>query len=66
MRERPCSEGDAGLCDGSERDMEVCNDQPCYDWTVKARISIIILKFTKSDLLLYSFAKFADRAYQHL
>ena len=21
--------------DGSERDMEVCNDQPCYDWTVK-------------------------------
>ena len=38
MRERPCSAGDAAWCDGSERDVEVCNDNPCYDWTVKDRI----------------------------
>ena len=23
--------GEAGLCDGSERDMEVCNDSPCQN-----------------------------------
>ena len=28
VRERACSEGDAGLCDGSERDMQVCNLEP--------------------------------------
>ena len=34
-RERTCSAGSAGLCDGSERDMQVCNDEPCYDWPNK-------------------------------
>ena len=35
IRERPCSEGDAGLCDGSERDVQVCNLDPCYQWPEK-------------------------------
>ena len=34
-RERECSAGTAALCDGSERDMQVCNDEPCYDWPNK-------------------------------
>ena len=34
-RERECSAGTAALCDGSERDMQACNDQPCYDWPNK-------------------------------
>ena len=45
MRERPCSAGDAAWCDGSERDVEVCNDNPCYDWTVKDRIFLTTFKF---------------------
>ena len=35
IRERSCSEGDAGLCDGSERDMQTCNLEPCYEWPEK-------------------------------
>ena len=35
IRERDCSEGDAGLCDGSERDVQVCNLEPCYEWPEK-------------------------------
>ena len=35
VRERACSSGTAALCDGSERDMEVCNQDVCYDWTTK-------------------------------
>ena len=35
IRERACSEGDAGWCDGSERDVQVCNDAPCYEWPEK-------------------------------
>ena len=35
IRERECSEGDAGWCDGSERDVQVCNDGPCYEWPEK-------------------------------
>ena len=35
MRERECSAGSSALCDGSGRDMEVCNDQPCYQWPNK-------------------------------
>ena len=35
IRERQCDGGDNGLCDGSERDMQVCNQDPCYDWPVK-------------------------------
>ena len=35
VRERACSSGTPALCDGSERDMEVCNQDICYDWTIK-------------------------------
>ena len=35
VRERACSSDTAALCDGSERDMEVCNQDLCYDWTTK-------------------------------
>ena len=35
VRERACSSGTPALCDGSERDMEVCNQDICYDWTTK-------------------------------
>ena len=35
VRERTCTAGTAALCDGSERDMEVCNQDVCYDWTNK-------------------------------
>ena len=35
VRERACSAGTPALCDGSERDMEVCNQDVCYDWTTK-------------------------------
>ena len=35
VRERACTSGTPALCDGSERDMEVCNQDVCYDWTTK-------------------------------
>ena len=57
MRERPCSEGDAGLCDGSERDMEVCNDQP-----LRHGFKFSSQTWQKMTKLLYSFEKFSELA----